>query len=127
MTGLALILGAAIAVVFTECLVRSLGPHAWLSCRLREAHAALCDFRAATDDDERQRRLMDAGMRTLAVSSLALVGIAALALLAALPPLVLEWNERLWMLYAASAGACSILWWMLRARWARNGQAGTAE
>lgn len=109
------LLGLIVGPVLVAFLAKTLGQ---ASVR-RRAHALrqrLCEFQRATDDDQRQRLLLEAG-RSL-VSSSAMVGmplLASMGVLAAIP-WALSWNtsENLNHLVSASLSGTACALWIRR-------------
>lgn len=82
--------------------------------RLSQLQATLRDFRAANDDDTRQRLMLQGGFRTLALSLL-LFTILALACLAMALPLFLTTPTSVALTaYMAVLSVAAAAWWWLR-------------
>ena len=114
MTALVVAIALVVGVLFSEVLFRNVGGHTWPARRLTSALEELQSFRAADNDDARQRHLIRGGMATLTLSLAVLAAIALLAAAYAAPVFLLPWTEREATIYFAASSIIAIAWWVLR-------------
>jgi hypothetical protein len=114
MTALVVAIAFLIGILFSEVFIRNLAAGAWPARRLASALGEIQSFRAADNDDARQRHLIRGGVATLTLSLAVLAAIALFAALYAAPMLLLAWTSREVTLYFAVSGIVAVAWWMLR-------------
>ena len=114
MTALVVAIALVVGILFSEVLFRNAGSKAWPSRRLASALAEIQSFRAADNDDARQRHLIRGGIATLTLSLGVLAAIALLAAIYAAPMLLLGWTRDDATIYLAVSGIIAIAWWMVR-------------
>jgi len=114
MTALVVTIALIIGVLFSEVLFRNVRGDTWPARRFTSALDELQSFRAADNDDARQRHLIRGGVATLTLSLAVLASIALFASVYAAPMFLLGWTDREATIYFAVSGIIAIAWWMLR-------------
>lgn len=111
----ALFAAIIVTLVFVEIVYRA-ACHVKLKPAVRSAREGFAQFRKADADEERQRLLLEVGLKTLLLSTAFLSLCVALCVIAFAPLYLFSWDSRAEITYFSALTLLSIVWFYVRVK-----------
>jgi hypothetical protein len=111
----AVIASILVTLVFVEVVYR-VARNPKLKPALASVQIGLTQFRNASTDDERQELLLRVGTKTLLLSTIGLIALVALGLIAFAPMYYFDWDDSAELTYLVSLTVLSIVWFVVRVK-----------